>query len=259
MNEPTMNNLVQRLDRLEGENCWLKRIVALVLVGIAAVVLMGQATPKKVAKVIKAEKFLLVDKDTGVPSAALEKIGNSAGLFLYGLTGKKIAEVSASFGVAPKIKLYGTSVLSGNDGKALATLSTWSGIGELKLFDTVTSQKISLGRDLLIYPDKSDLKDMLKMGLGLIIYGKDDYPRVKLNSFSEGHSLRLFDKKANLRFLLTSDSDGPSLSFFDKDGQKRATLGSTSLETTRTGAVTKRAESSLVLFDKKGKVLWSTP
>ena len=114
MNEPTIDKLVQRLER---ENRRLKRIGSLVLVGIAAVVLMGQATPKKVAKVIKAEKFLLVDKDTGTLSAALEKIGNSAGLFLYGLTGKKLAEVSASFGVAPKIKLYGTSVLSGNDGR----------------------------------------------------------------------------------------------------------------------------------------------
>ncbi len=43
MNEPTMNNMVLRLDRLERENRRLKRIGALVVVGIAAVVLMGQA------------------------------------------------------------------------------------------------------------------------------------------------------------------------------------------------------------------------
>ena len=61
MNEPTMDKLVQRLDRLEKENRRMKRIGALVAVGIAAVVLMGQARSSKVAKVIEAEKFVLRD------------------------------------------------------------------------------------------------------------------------------------------------------------------------------------------------------
>jgi len=43
MNEPTMDKLEQRLDRLERENRRLKRIGVLVVVGIAAVVLMGQS------------------------------------------------------------------------------------------------------------------------------------------------------------------------------------------------------------------------
>jgi len=59
MNEPTIYNMVERLDCLERENCWLKRIVALVLVVIATVVLMGQAKSSKVAKVIEAEKFVV--------------------------------------------------------------------------------------------------------------------------------------------------------------------------------------------------------
>ena len=63
MNEPTMNSMVQRLDRLERENRWLKRIGALVVVGIAAVVLMGQAKPSKVAKVIEAEEIIIRDKN----------------------------------------------------------------------------------------------------------------------------------------------------------------------------------------------------
>ena len=42
-------------------------------------------------------------------------------------------------------------------------------------------------------------------------------------------------------------------------GRSRAELGATSLEVTRTGTVEKRAESSLVLFDKEGKVLWEAP
>ncbi len=42
MNEPTVNNMGLRLDRLERENHRLKRISALVVVGIAAVVLKWQ-------------------------------------------------------------------------------------------------------------------------------------------------------------------------------------------------------------------------
>ncbi len=63
MNEPTISKLVDRLDRLERENRRLKRIGALVVVGIAAVVLMGQAKPSKVAKVIEAEEIIIRDKN----------------------------------------------------------------------------------------------------------------------------------------------------------------------------------------------------
>ncbi len=63
MNESTIDKLVLRLDRLERENRWLKRIGALMVVGIAAVALMGQATPIKVAKVIEAEEFIIRDKN----------------------------------------------------------------------------------------------------------------------------------------------------------------------------------------------------
>lgn len=52
--------LTHRLDRLERENRWLKRIGGVVLVGLAAVVLMGQAGPRN--RIVEAEKFVLVDK-----------------------------------------------------------------------------------------------------------------------------------------------------------------------------------------------------
>jgi len=71
MNELTMDKLVQRLDRLERENRRLKCIGALVVVGIAAVMLMGQTKSSKVAKVIEAEKFVVRDK-SGKVRAALQ-------------------------------------------------------------------------------------------------------------------------------------------------------------------------------------------
>jgi hypothetical protein len=54
-------------------------------------------------------------------------------------------------------------------------------------------------------------------------------------------------------------NSNPSLQLFDNDGNLRASLGSTSLEVTRTGAEETTAPSSLTFFDKKGKVLWQAP
>jgi hypothetical protein len=71
MTERTLD-LSQRLDRLERENRRLKRIGAGVLVGLASVVLMGQALPSKVAKVVEAEKFVLRNR-TGAELAVLDQ------------------------------------------------------------------------------------------------------------------------------------------------------------------------------------------
>ena len=46
---------------------------------------------------------------------------------------------------------------------------------------------------------------------------------------------------------------------FDKPGKLRAVLGSKAPETTRTGATETVAPSSLMLFDKEGKVIFRAP
>ena len=61
------------------------------------------------------------------------------------------------------------------------------------------------------------------------------------------------------RVSLDMSLDGASLNLYDNDGKLRAALGSTDLQTTRTGETHQRQPSSLVLFDKDGKVLWSAP
>jgi len=52
---------------------------------------------------------------------------------------------------------------------------------------------------------------------------------------------------------------GTSFYLADKDGQTRAVLGRTSTVTKRTGVEHKRPESSLVLFDEKGNLLYQVP
>jgi hypothetical protein len=64
------------------------------------------------------------------------------------------------------------------------------------------------------------------------------------------------------RVKLLGPPEGPAVSLTDgiQDGGKlRAVLGRTSLETTRTGEVQTLPASSLVLFDKEGKVMFQEP
>ncbi|MCI0407343.1 MAG: hypothetical protein L0191_02055 [Acidobacteria bacterium] len=59
MKEPTLEDLTHRVGHLERENRRLKRVGAMVALGIAAVVLMGQV--RSTGKVVEAEEFVLQD------------------------------------------------------------------------------------------------------------------------------------------------------------------------------------------------------
>jgi hypothetical protein len=72
--------------------------------------------------------------------------------------------------------------------------------------------------------------------------------------------LSLLDAAVQTRADLGVLPDGsPALYLYDAAGKARATLGCTTLEVVKTGEARKRAESSLVLFDKDGKVIWEAP
>ena len=72
--------------------------------------------------------------------------------------------------------------------------------------------------------------------------------------------LYLMSGLASIRATLQLDDDGsPRLELLDANNRARAVLGRTVLETIRTGESIERPESSLVLFDKDGKVIWRAP
>ena len=56
MNEPTINNIGERLNHLERENRRFKYGGVLLLIVLAALIMMGQAKPSSVAKVITASR-----------------------------------------------------------------------------------------------------------------------------------------------------------------------------------------------------------
>ena len=113
----------------------------------------------------------------------------------------------------------------------------------------------------------AQLRSISGSSAGLI---KDEDGRATLVYFVEQAELILAGKDGRAR-LSSSDDGGelilwgrePAINIYGKgkygENKKRAVLGSTSLEITKTGTKIKRSPASLVLFDKEGKVLWQTP
>lgn len=104
MSEPAIGGLARRLDRVERENRRLKRAGIAALAVIAAVVLMGQVTGGRVAKVVDAEKFILRDWE-GKKRAELMTISSGAYLGLDGPDGK--TRVTIAVLDEPILTLYG--------------------------------------------------------------------------------------------------------------------------------------------------------
>ncbi|HEX9879557.1 MAG TPA: hypothetical protein VGB25_05135 [Candidatus Binatia bacterium] len=59
MSQQMIDGVARRLERLERANRNLKSAVLLLCAGLAAVVVMGQAEPKKIPKELDAENFIL--------------------------------------------------------------------------------------------------------------------------------------------------------------------------------------------------------
>lgn len=73
-------------------------------------------------------------------------------------------------------------------------------------------------------------------------------------------SLGLFDKDGKVRGTWRVRPDGStSLTLYDKDEEWRLSLGNMPLENTKTGAKEITPESSIVLADKEGKVIFKAP
>lgn len=74
--------------------------------------------------------------------------------------------------------------------------------------------------------------------------------------------LVLFDKNEKSRANLSVSNDGPSLVFYDPSGQARTVLGSTTMVASHLnekGVVERAPASSIVLFDRSGKLLFRQP
>jgi hypothetical protein len=74
--------------------------------------------------------------------------------------------------------------------------------------------------------------------------------------------LIMFDGAGKTRASLSVGNDGPSLVLYDASGQQRTIIGGTTLvgsHVNENGIAEKAPASSIVLFDRSGKLLWRQP
>jgi hypothetical protein len=74
--------------------------------------------------------------------------------------------------------------------------------------------------------------------------------------------LVMFDTAGKTRVNLSTGNEGPSLLLYDSAGRERTIIGSTTLvgsHVNENGIAEKSPPSSIVLFDKSGKLVWRQP
>jgi len=222
MNEPTINNIVHRLDRLERENRRLKRIGALVLVGIAAVVLMGQAKPSKVPKVIEAQEFVLKDSNGGVRGVLGKISSNMAmgfspdqnyGLILYN-DFKKLGNSQGGWRI---VGLSGSGLRLTHYKHSQMELAALVAKGFFTGTASDEWRKIKGSTEV----DFTGFKVYGKNGKSSAVLGQIslEYPHTGVKEQRPASSLVLFDKDGNNRASLTLGPDGsPTFELYDKSG-----------------------------------------
>lgn len=101
-------------------------------------------------------------------------------------------------------------------------------------------------------------------GDGTPVFGVSDSegrPRFSLEARTDGSvNLALYAGDPHVRAIFKLDSEGqPSIQLLDRDNVPRAVLGASVIGNVRAGARGKTPESSLVLLDADGRVIWRVP
>ncbi|HGE72693.1 TPA: hypothetical protein ENX78_17785 [Candidatus Poribacteria bacterium] len=66
-------------------------------------------------------------------------------------------------------------------------------------------------------------------------------------------------KDEKYRLMLNLDRDSPQIILRDDKAQTRLVIGTTEITNRLKGTIERRPESSLVMFNKDGKLIWSAP
>ncbi len=242
MTERGLKILSDRLARVEREHRRLRRLGAAAVVGLAAVVLLGQAAPDTVAQTIEAQQFVLRD-----PSGRIRAVLHVRADGLPQLDFRDAAgTLRVSLGVFGEMAALRLTDAKGKGGAILRTHQ--DNRPGLTFMDGTDTRRMTLflshnGSSTLAFSDSRRAS------------------RLVLNSIENGPmGLFFYDAGGRLRSLLDVEPDGsPALAFFDENRMSRAILGHTELAGRRNGTVERRQASSLLLFDKTGKVIWSAP
>jgi len=225
----------ERLQKLESENRTLRRCGIVVVVVIGAVLLMGQAAPKRPGmeqKLISTEKLVLTDAK-----------GHIRAFFVADDKGARIV-LQDSQG-RPKIGL-----LADDEGEARIYIN---GEGD-RSFATLGAHNISLADE----PSGKIVSMRILSGGAGFGLSDNDKLRASFILLPDGPLLALYHKSGDKGARLSYTDNGPSLELEDAQGYT-AIVGSSGLVTPHTGESHQTSAASLLLFDKEKNVIWKAP
>jgi hypothetical protein len=251
VSDTSQEHLARRLDGLERENRRLKRLGTLALVGLAALIIMGQTAPAPVANTIEAERFVLRDTAGNVRASLGLRPDGTAALGLADDTQQERALLSVTAQGLAAVELTERS------GRLRAGLAVRpDGAATLALLDQADRPRVELGATGLTLYDRNGRRRS-SMGLepagapAVWLYDGEGNGRAMLAVTSDGQpTLNLADAggKGRLWLRVSSDFQLPFLSLHDRDGKQRVSI------LLRQGGV-----PQLALGDANERVIWKAP
>lgn len=232
MNESTLEKLVRRLDQVEHDNRCLRLTGALALVVIAGVVLMGQATPRKVPKMVEAEKFVVRDTD-GKSLAELGSIRGSSFLHLTDRSGSGSVSISVVADGPRKLQLWDKY------GPRAEMIVQADGESGLRIMDKKGVYRISL--------------DVRSDGLPIMrVADRNSKTRAELLlAANDTPALSFYERDEGRKFIA-----GMGVA---KDGSVMLTIADRDQKSSAELRVPRGGFPHLRFIDKDRKILWSTP
>lgn len=219
---PELKHILERLSRVEGQNHRIKFSLCMLFVGLGGLFLMGQASIPKVPEVIEAQKFILRDSQ-GRGRAMLGFTLNNAPVLLLNQTdGNLGATIEVAPQGQPTLSLYDRA----GKPRAILSVDTDSSAG-LTFGDATGKARVSLA---VSSPDKS---------AGLVVYDNSGQKPLA---------------------LLGLTRDGlPALIVSDDNGKPGLVIANAKAQAALTGLTSSKADYSMSIVGKAGKVIWSAP
>jgi hypothetical protein len=227
----------QRLEKLERQNRWMRRIGAVAVAVAAAVFLIGQGKEKKLPD-LEVRSLIIKDKKGTARAQLTTRDNGEPFLMFWG----KAGEVRTFLGMRGLF-------FSDKAANRVALGLRSDGAGEtafLTLFGRDGTQRVKL----LTAPN----------GPAFLALGDKGGPRAHFLLAAGVPQLTFLDKNRKVRATFGTAATGrPFLALCDKDQRPRAALGADEHIDPKTGAKEITPENTLRLFDAKGKVIWKAP
>jgi hypothetical protein len=233
-------DVAARVARLEKENRRFRRAAGALALALAAAFLVAARSTGRV-RVVEATEFRLIDS-TGALRGTISADRSGAQLQLKDSTGKNRARLRVADDGTPRLEL-----LDRMERARLGLALDKDGGAEAHLDDEATRARVKISTTA----DGSasvDLSDAAKK-------------RASLEVAADGTAgVAVFDAEETARVRASVAADGaPAVKLTDADGTLRASLGTIALKEASSGAAVRTQEGSLVLFDKKGGVVFKQP